>query len=115
MHWQKIDPEYLSIFLLTYRSYMTPMELLTILIQRFNIENPANSDPQFLQYFHSHKRKPIQIRYYISSLNIIQLSIQSFNHSLLIMKINNLNNENNESNNNNINIIKERVMQLRDG
>lgn len=58
------DPEYLSIFLLTYRSFLTPFDLLSSLIQRFNIPDPTyNSDPEFIKYFHVKKRKPIQIRF----------------------------------------------------
>jgi len=61
------DPKFssqgcLNAFLLTYRSFATPIELLKILIKRFHIKPTRSDDPDFKAYFEDRKRKPIQLR-----------------------------------------------------
>lgn len=59
-----LDPNYLAAFLLTYRAFATPQQLLNELIERFNVEVPEDAPEgiEFLEYFHSNYRQPIHIR-----------------------------------------------------
>ena len=58
------DPEYVTAFLLTYRSFIEPEDLMDMLIKNFTVPEPAShKDREFLEYFHDTVRKPIQFRY----------------------------------------------------
>lgn len=54
----------LNAFLLTYRAFASPMELLQLLISRFHVPDSSinNNDNDFKKYFEERKRKPIQLR-----------------------------------------------------
>ena len=59
------DTVSLTAFLLTYRAFATPFQLLDLIIERFNVVLPpdAPEGEDFLSYFHSNHRKPVQIRF----------------------------------------------------
>lgn len=57
------SPSCLNAFLLTYRAFTTPLELLRLLIARFHVKSSRNQDPEFKKYFEERKRKPIQLRF----------------------------------------------------
>lgn len=52
----------LNAFLLTYRAFATPLQLLQLLITRFHVKSSRSQDPEFKKYFEERKRKPIQLR-----------------------------------------------------
>ena len=56
------SPPCLNAFLLTYRAFTTPLELLKLLIKRFHVKSSRTQDPEFKKYFEERKRKPIQLR-----------------------------------------------------
>jgi hypothetical protein len=56
------DPSFLLIFLLTYRSFMTPEDLLNGLIQRFKISPPSNATPEEHEDFEKTVQFPIRLR-----------------------------------------------------
>ena len=62
----------LNAFLLTYRAFATPMELLRLLISRFHVPNISHPDPAFQKYFEERKRKPIQLRYEEYNVSLIR-------------------------------------------
>lgn len=56
------DPSFLDTFLLTFRTFLTPNELLDLLTMRFNIPPPINVSAEILQEFKMNYEAPIQIR-----------------------------------------------------
>ena len=58
------DAIFMQTFLLTYRSFSTPMEILELLICRFHIPIPKNLQGNQLEEFTKTKLKPIQLRVY---------------------------------------------------
>eukprot|EP01103_Thecamoeba_quadrilineata_P020672 TRINITY_DN900_c0_g2_i1.p1 TRINITY_DN900_c0_g2~~TRINITY_DN900_c0_g2_i1.p1 ORF type:complete len:834 (-),score=132.85 TRINITY_DN900_c0_g2_i1:94-2595(-) len=56
------SPDYMTSFLLTYRSFTTPIYLLEQLINRFNIAPPPESSPSYQAQFIKCKQKPIRLR-----------------------------------------------------
>lgn len=56
------DTNYLLQFLLTYRSFMEPLELLNLLIERFNCPVPKNASEEEIEYFKTNIRRPVQLR-----------------------------------------------------
>lgn len=56
------DTNYLLQFLLTYRSFMEPLELLNLLIERFNYPTPKSASEEELEYFRTQIRRPVQLR-----------------------------------------------------
>lgn len=57
----------LTALLITYRSYASPNELLDLLIERFQVSEPANSpkDPEFIEFFHTYLEQPVQIQFVV--------------------------------------------------
>jgi hypothetical protein len=64
-----IETDYAIAFLLTYRSFTTPMELLEKLIARYNIEPKESLTGPELALFEK-KKKIIQLRYLSVQLQI---------------------------------------------
>ena len=56
------DQKYVRTFLLTYNSFTTPLQLMDLLIARYDIPNPKKSDSKLLQEFENRKVKPIRLR-----------------------------------------------------
>lgn len=56
------DPNYMQAFLLTYRSFATPAELIHLLIERYNLPIPPNSSKREVEDFYLLKRTPIRLR-----------------------------------------------------
>ena len=56
------DPDYTQAFLLTYRTFTSPNELLNILKARYNIKPPENATPEQLESF-KQREKPIRLRF----------------------------------------------------
>jgi son of sevenless-like protein len=56
------DPQYMSTFLLTYRSFTTTPQLLEFLSQRFNLEPPSNLKPIQVEEWTEKKLTPIRMR-----------------------------------------------------
>jgi len=57
------DPEYVTAFLLTYRSFISPEEFMAMMMQNFHVPDPVlHQDREFLEYYHDTVRKPIQFR-----------------------------------------------------
>ena len=54
-------------FLLTYRSFITPHQLLDLLIQRYSMPLPEGNEASVNAFKASHQ-KPIQLKYNCSSL-----------------------------------------------
>ena len=77
------DTHYVNDFLLTFRSFATPKELLQLLIKRFKIPE-IQDDPQ-----HEKKRNIVHIRYFKATilLSYFQVFIMSLNYGLKNSKI----------------------------
>lgn len=57
------DPEYTHAFLLSYRSFTTAEELLSLIIERYNVSPPDDlSHPKQLEYYYVKKIVPIRMR-----------------------------------------------------
>eukprot|EP01103_Thecamoeba_quadrilineata_P013977 TRINITY_DN4029_c0_g1_i2.p1 TRINITY_DN4029_c0_g1~~TRINITY_DN4029_c0_g1_i2.p1 ORF type:complete len:920 (-),score=181.35 TRINITY_DN4029_c0_g1_i2:173-2932(-) len=56
------NPDYVTAFLLTYRSFTTPSYLLDQLINRFNIQPPSDCSSAQLERFKKYKQRPIRLR-----------------------------------------------------
>ena len=56
------DTEYVQAFMLTYRSFTTPLDLLELIIQRYCITPPEGLTPEDLKEFKSKKQIPIRLR-----------------------------------------------------
>eukprot|EP01103_Thecamoeba_quadrilineata_P006394 TRINITY_DN1611_c0_g1_i1.p1 TRINITY_DN1611_c0_g1~~TRINITY_DN1611_c0_g1_i1.p1 ORF type:complete len:923 (+),score=205.66 TRINITY_DN1611_c0_g1_i1:75-2843(+) len=61
-HDSYLDTEYMVAFLLTYRSFTTPEELLQLLISRYNTEPDADWDEEKKELFASKNLKQIRLR-----------------------------------------------------
>ena len=62
IHDRPVDPNFMSVFLLTFHSFSTPFDVFNALVERFNIKQPEGlSETQRLEW-EEKKRKPIQIR-----------------------------------------------------
>lgn len=57
------DPNFQSDFLLTFRSFTTPRELLELVISRFNMPPPPGANYGALQDFKQNKQRPVRLRY----------------------------------------------------
>src|SRR5690606_37331667 len=64
----KLDKDFVQEFLTVYRSILTPMELLELLILRYNLSQPAGLTGPALHEWKVTKRAPIQRRYLFPSL-----------------------------------------------
>eukprot|EP00158_Paraphelidium_tribonemae_P009049 Partr_v1_DN28755_c0_g1_i1_m62954 putative Son of sevenless homolog len=64
---------YTSAFLLTYRSFTSASELLTLLIKRYNIEPPPEIDGQVKSLYFSQKIIPVRLRVF----NVIKMWIKN--------------------------------------
>jgi hypothetical protein len=58
------DPNYQTDFLLTFRSFTTPRELLELLIKRYNMPIPKGLSYGDLQDWKQSKQKPIRLRFH---------------------------------------------------
>jgi len=56
------DMAYLTAFMLTYRTFVTPNELLDLIIMRYNVPPPTTTTPEVLEKFKQKKELPIQLR-----------------------------------------------------
>ncbi|KNC51962.1 cell division control protein [Thecamonas trahens ATCC 50062] len=56
------DTEYVQAFMLTYRSFTTPLDLLELIIQRYCITPREGLSPEELKEFKSKKQIPIRLR-----------------------------------------------------
>ena len=56
------DPNFTFVFLLTYRSFTTPLTLLRLLRERFIVPTPHNLSPMEIDYFERMKTIPIHLR-----------------------------------------------------
>ena len=74
------DPRFLDIFLLTYRSFSTGVQLLELLIMRFNMPKPKNSD--LLENFQKLIQLPVQLRV----LNVLKTWTDKYPEDFLIEK-----------------------------
>jgi len=73
------DPEYQMCFLLTYRSFCTPMELLNILTARFNMPVPKMATSQETEEFKKNILKPVRLRVY----NVLKNWVGTHSHDFL--------------------------------
>ena len=58
------DTKYVKAFMLTFRSFTTPAELLQLLIDRFNISCPKGSSKTEEQSFETSVKKVVRLRYF---------------------------------------------------
>ena len=58
---QEKDTIFLDLILLTYRSFIKPLEMFDHLIARFNAELPSDPSPEDIQFFNNNKL-PTQYR-----------------------------------------------------
>lgn len=56
------DPDYTNAFLLTYRSFTSPSDLLDLLIQRFGVPKPQGASDEEMDQWVRLKQQPIQLR-----------------------------------------------------
>jgi hypothetical protein len=57
-----LDMNFLNCFLLTFRTFMTPSELVDLLTMRHLIPPPVNNTPEVMEQFKMKKETPIQLR-----------------------------------------------------
>lgn len=57
------DPVYMNAFLLTYRSFTTPQELLQLLKLRYNVPLPTRATSSELEQFIKAHQNPIRLRF----------------------------------------------------
>jgi son of sevenless-like protein len=65
-HHQFLHPRFVKSFLMTYKSYCTPLQLLYLLIERYNIPEPASSylyTEQQLKKFRKEYVQPVKLRF----------------------------------------------------
>lgn len=65
-HHQFLHPRFVKSFLMTYKSYCSPVQLLNLLIERFHIPEPASSylyTEQQLKKFRKEYVQPVQLRF----------------------------------------------------
>jgi son of sevenless-like protein len=60
------DPTFNSTFLMTYRSFATAEEVLSLLIRRYQLQPPPNLTPEQLKDWAERKQKPVKLRYVFS-------------------------------------------------
>lgn len=68
------DINYLTAFMLTYRTFVTPTELLDLIIMRYNVPPPTTTTPEVLEKFKQKKELPIQLRV----LNVLKTWVEKF-------------------------------------
>ncbi|KWU43233.1 ras GEF, partial [Rhodotorula sp. JG-1b] len=61
-HEGRVDSSYLSAFLMTYRTYCTPHQLLDELINRYRVVEPADVSPDERKEWEAKKQRPIRAR-----------------------------------------------------
>lgn len=69
-----LDTEFTLAFLLTYRSFTTPHELLTLLSSRWNIEPPPDLSADEMKLFIHKMRTPIRLRV----ANVLKIWIENY-------------------------------------
>jgi son of sevenless-like protein len=73
-HHQLLHPRFVKSFLMTYKSYCTPLQLLNLLIERYNIPEPASSylhTEQQLKKFRKEYVQPVKLRFEIVLLSYL--------------------------------------------
>ncbi|CAF3768719.1 unnamed protein product [Rotaria sp. Silwood1] len=81
-HHQLLHPRFVKSFLMTYKSYCTPLELLNLLIERYNIPEPASAylyTEQQLKKFRKEYIQPIKLRV----LNVIRQWVDKYFNDLI--------------------------------
>ncbi|CAF0930895.1 unnamed protein product [Adineta ricciae] len=76
-HHQLLHPRFVKSFLMTYKSYCSPLELLNLLIERYNIPEPASSylyTEQQLKKFRKEYVQPVKLRV----LNVIRQWVDKY-------------------------------------
>lgn len=61
-----LGSNYLNHFLLTYRTFLSSMELIDLLKMRYHIPPPVNATEEVMQRFRDKLEQPIQLRYEIA-------------------------------------------------
>lgn len=64
-HHQLLHPRFVKSFLMTYKSYCTPLQLLHLLIERYQIPEPASAylyTEQQLKKFRKEYVQPVKLR-----------------------------------------------------
>eukprot|EP01117_Protostelium_nocturnum_P009844 TRINITY_DN3510_c0_g1_i1.p1 TRINITY_DN3510_c0_g1~~TRINITY_DN3510_c0_g1_i1.p1 ORF type:complete len:948 (+),score=371.20 TRINITY_DN3510_c0_g1_i1:310-3153(+) len=69
-----VDPVYAVDFLLTYRSFCTPEQLLNLLIERFDVPEPLNMDNSEKEVYQNGVVKPIRLRVF----NVIKMWVENY-------------------------------------
>jgi hypothetical protein len=89
-----VDLDYMKAFLLTYRSFTTPDQLYSKLIERYNMPQPENLSPEELENWKRNKLRPVQLRVCSAMKHWIESQPQDFTHELtqeLVQFVDNLN------------------------
>ncbi|KAM0789291.1 hypothetical protein ACM66B_000131 [Microbotryomycetes sp. NB124-2] len=73
-HEGRIDSSYLSAFLMTYRTFCTPYELLNCLAERFMVVQPEGLTPEEVKEWEVRKLKPVRAR----TANVIKTWVRDF-------------------------------------
>jgi son of sevenless-like protein len=69
------DTDLVATFLLTYRSFTTPEELLHFIVRRYEITPPADLDKEGLRLWEASEMLPIRLRYHSPLLfSLLRLS-----------------------------------------
>ena len=71
-----IDSKFVKAFMLTFRSFTTPHELLDLLIQRYNLEPPPGASEEEITNFSNQILKVVRLRFVIFD-SVVALSIQT--------------------------------------
>jgi hypothetical protein len=66
IHYQIVDTSFIATFLLTYRSFCTTKEFITLLETRYNVKPPKGVTPDELEVWTERKQKLIRLRFVYS-------------------------------------------------
>ncbi|KAK4051336.1 cell division cycle- protein [Microbotryomycetes sp. JL201] len=73
-HEGRIDSSYLSAFLMTYRTFCTPYELLDCLAERYTVVEPEGLTPEEMKEWEIRKLKPVRAR----TANVIKTWVRDY-------------------------------------